>query len=37
MEEGLAKLEAAAEAGRLRDETLAGERLGRFLPGTSNS
>lgn len=30
MEEGLVRLQAAAESGRLRDETLAGERLGRL-------
>jgi hypothetical protein len=30
MEAGLKKLRAAAESGRLRDETLAGERLGRL-------
>jgi transposase len=30
MEEGLAKLQAAAEAGRLKDEAAAGERLGRL-------
>jgi hypothetical protein len=30
MEAGLFKLRAAAESGRLRDETLAGERLGRL-------
>jgi hypothetical protein len=30
MEAGLTKLRAAAEAGRLRDERLAGERLGRL-------
>ena len=28
MQTGLAKLKAAAESGRLRDETLAAERLG---------
>ncbi|MFM6128729.1 MAG: IS1634 family transposase, partial [Sphaerospermopsis kisseleviana] len=30
MQTGLAKLKAAAESGRLRDERLAGERLGRL-------
>ena len=30
METGLVKLRTAAESGRLRDETLAGERLGRL-------
>lgn len=30
LEAGLKKLQAAAEAGRLKDETLAGERLGRL-------
>ena len=30
MEEGLAKMRAAAEAGRLKDEAAAGERLGRL-------
>jgi transposase len=30
MEEGLQKLQAAAEAGRLQDEAVAGERLGRL-------
>jgi transposase len=30
MEEGLQKLQAAAESGRLKDEAVAGERLGRL-------
>ena len=30
MEAGLRKLQAAAESGRLTDETMAGERLGRL-------
>lgn len=30
MEEGLVKLKAAAESGRLRDEAIAGQRLGRL-------
>jgi transposase len=30
MEEGLKKLEAAAKSGRLKDESVAGERLGRL-------
>jgi transposase len=30
MEEGLKKMQAAAESGRLKDEALAGERLGRL-------
>ena len=30
LETGLQKMQAAAEAGRLKDETLAGERLGRL-------
>jgi transposase len=31
MEEGLVKLKAAAESGRLRDEAIAGQRLGRLM------